>query len=112
MSSAAISRGYAASSTQFVGRGFTASFAPDVKPIIFNLDEDAAVRESPEPLIRREGWRSNADARIGESDRTELCGLSEIVSDVLDKLSVLLEFGGSSGIPSAPGLGLGVIVDF
>jgi FixJ family two-component response regulator len=37
-------------------------FVPDVTPIVFVLDEDASVPESLEPLIRREGWRSETFA--------------------------------------------------
>jgi FixJ family two-component response regulator len=47
-------------------RGFRPPVAPDVRPIVFVLDEDAAVRESLERLVRREGWRCETFATAEE----------------------------------------------
>ena len=66
MSSAAISPGFAASSAQVLGRGFTPSYAPETTPIVFILDEDTSVRESLELLIRGEGWRCETFASAQE----------------------------------------------
>ena len=57
MSSAAISPGCSASSTQILGPRFKASVAPDITPVVFVLDEDVSTRESLELLIRSAGWR-------------------------------------------------------
>jgi FixJ family two-component response regulator len=57
MSSAAISYGHATTGTHVPTHGFRSSFVRDLRPIVFVLDEDAAVRESLERLTRREGWR-------------------------------------------------------
>ena len=58
MSSAAIAHGYPASVAHVLGRGFKPSLVPDVRPIVFVLDEDDAVPESLKVVIRSEGWRS------------------------------------------------------
>ena len=58
MSSAAISHGYSASGAHVLGRGFKPSVVPDVRPIVFVVDEDDAVPESLKLVIRSEGWRS------------------------------------------------------
>src|SRR5262249_23523950 len=57
MSSAAITLGDCVGSAQATGRAFMSSGVPDATPIVFVLDEDAAIRESLERSIRREGWR-------------------------------------------------------
>jgi FixJ family two-component response regulator len=62
MNSATISHGYRATGAHVLGRAFRASFVPDVRPIVFLLDEDASFRESLERLIRREGWRPESFA--------------------------------------------------
>jgi FixJ family two-component response regulator len=62
MNSATISHGYRATGAQVMGRAFRSSFVPDVRPMVFLLDEDASARESLERLIRREGWRSETFA--------------------------------------------------
>ena len=43
--------------SQVFDHGFQEAPAPNVTPIVFVVDDDVAVRESLELLIRREGWR-------------------------------------------------------
>jgi FixJ family two-component response regulator len=66
MSTAAVSPGYAAGSTQVRRRGFKSSFVPDTSPIVFVLDEDASVRESLDFLLAGAGWRSETFASSQE----------------------------------------------
>src|SRR5215510_14585638 len=56
MSSAVDFRGCEINSMQAVGRGIKSSSVSKAMPIVFVLDEDAAVRESLERLVHREGW--------------------------------------------------------
>lgn len=57
MNAPAFSQGYTMNSTRPLGRGFGPSPASLATPVVFVVDDDSAVRESLELLIRREGWR-------------------------------------------------------
>jgi FixJ family two-component response regulator len=66
MNSATTSQGPPTSSTQLFSHALRASVLADVTPIVFVVDDDVSVRESLQPLIRREGWQPKAFASAQE----------------------------------------------
>jgi FixJ family two-component response regulator len=56
---------------------------PDVKPVVFVVDDDVSVRESLEALIREEGWQPKTVASAGEFlSHPRVSGPSCLVLDV------------------------------
>ncbi len=56
---------------------------PDVKPVVFVVDDDVSVRESLEALIREEGWQPKTFASAGEFlSHPRVSGPSCLVLDV------------------------------
>jgi FixJ family two-component response regulator len=74
MNSASISLGPRMGSTHLFSPALGASVMADVTPIVFAVDEDGAVRESLELLIRREGWRCEIFATAEEFLRRSPAG--------------------------------------
>jgi FixJ family two-component response regulator len=66
MNSATISQGPRMSSTHLFSPALGASVMADVTPIVFVVDDDVAVRESLQLLIRCEGWQPRAFASAQE----------------------------------------------
>jgi FixJ family two-component response regulator len=74
MNSASISLGPRMGSTHLFSPALGASVMADVTPIVFAVDEDGAVRESLELLIRRERWRCETFATAEEFLRRSPAG--------------------------------------
>lgn len=72
MSMTAISEGYAVGSSQVLETRVKTSSVPEATPIVFVLDEDAAVCELLGLLVRAEGWRCETYASAEEFLRRPL----------------------------------------